>query len=238
MITSSRKMGSSVLFLRVFHDKGGKRCHVQGRRKTDDRIYFSSGGFVRRFMFETLEMTSVGAHRMEVVEYTCLELEAQNRWQFPNTQTFTCFLRSWTGKCANSKARRRGGHTCEALPHLLQLYSLGPNFSGWVNLIHIKFSRNSRDKLKPTAYLRKQAERVFSPDTTSPPFPLSSKLMSNIGSTVLVTLPHLSHLTSLWSWPAKVEWMMQLQETLVEPREVVWIWFSEEMKNSCASCWA
>ena len=32
--------------------------------------------------------------------------------------------------------------------------------------------------------------------------------------------------------------MMQLHETLVKPREVMWIWLRVLMKNSCASCWA
>jgi hypothetical protein len=57
-----------------------------------------------------------------------------------------------------------------------------------------------------------------------------------MGSTVLLTVPQRSQMTSLCSCPANVEWMMQLQETFVDPREVLWMWFSVEMKNSCASC--
>jgi hypothetical protein len=68
--------------------------------------------------------------------------------------------------------------------------------------------------------LLKQPANVLSAVTISPPFPFSSKLMSSIGSTVVVTFPHRSHFTSLCSEPAKVEWMMQLHDTFVDPREV------------------
>lgn len=67
---------------------------------------------------------------------------------------------------------------------------------------------------------------------------LISRLISIIGSTVLVMFPQRSHLTSLCNWPEKVEWTTQLQDTLVDPLEVEWIWFNAEMKNSWASCCA
>jgi len=101
-------------------------------------------------------------------------------------------------------------------------------------------------------YLLRQAVRVLSLWGVSAPalfltateperplvFLLISRLMSIIGSTVLVMFPQRSHLTSLCSWPEKVEWTTQLQDTFVDPREVEWIWFNAEMKNSWASCCA
>lgn len=70
----------------------------------------------------------------------------------------------------------------------------------------------------------KHAVSVFSPAAPAPSaLPLSSKLMSSMGSTVLVTLWQRPHTTSLCNCPAKVEWMMQLHETFVEPREVLWM---------------
>lgn len=68
-------------------------------------------------------------------------------------------------------------------------------------------------------YLRKHAAKVYS-CPASPPLPFNSKLTSNIGSVVVVILLHRSHLTSLCSKPSKVEWTMQMQESLVDPREV------------------
>lgn len=65
---------------------------------------------------------------------------------------------------------------------------------------------------------------------------LSSRLISSMGSTVLVTFPQRPHRTSLWSWPAKVLCTTQLHETLVLPREVVCRALSVLMKHSWASC--
>lgn len=107
-------------------------------------------------------------------------------------------------------------------------------------------------------HLLKQAVSVFSRPTPSlPPMPppvldvvawfperpppqllFISRLTSMSGSTVLVMVAHRSHLTSLCNCPEKVECTIQLQDTLVDPREVEWIWFKAEMKNSWASCWA
>ena len=66
--------------------------------------------------------------------------------------------------------------TCGDCLHLLQLYSFEPSVSGFMNLL----------KHEPSV-----ASESLSPST--------SKLMSNIGSTVDVTFPHLSHFTSLCS---------------------------------------
>src|SRR5262245_30391652 len=112
--------------------------------------------------------------------------------------------------------------TWEALPHFAQLHSFGPNFSGWVYLSSEESEIHRYPRVQQFKNLLKHAASV-SP-ITSPLFPFlsTSKLTSNMGSTVLVTLPHLSHFTSLWSWPANVLWMMQLQETLVLPLEVWW----------------
>ena len=81
---------------------------------------------------------------------------------------------------------------------------------------------------------------MFSPAVINSllPLPLSSRLTSNMGSTVVVTFPQRSQRTSLCSWPANAEWMIQLHDTFVDPRDVEWIWFSAKMKNSCASCCA
>ena len=114
---------------------------------------------------------------------------------------------------------RRGGRkarlTCGVCLHLLQLYSFEPRVSGFVNLL----------RHDPSV-----ASVSLSPST--------SRLISSIGSTVDVMVPHLSHFTSLCSWPKKVVCMIQLHETFVDPREVAWIWFSAVMKNSWASCCA
>ncbi len=62
--------------------------------------------------------------------------------------------------------------------------------------------------------------------------------MSSMGSDLSATVPQRSHLTSLCNSPAKVEWIMQMHCSDVDPLDVAWIWLRAVMKYSCASCCA
>lgn len=99
-------------------------------------------------------------------------------------------------------------------------------------------------------------------DTAAPFFFFSRgrnpKLISSIGSNVVVTLLHFRHVTLDWSTPANVLWTMHEQFDMVWPswEKVVshhnwndlvsqllpshplWILFNAPIKNSWASCWA
>lgn len=87
------------------------------------------------------------------------------------------------------------------------------------------------------AFETNRCRQLSNVSSSSLPRPLSSKLTSIIGSKALFTLPHLPHSTSLWSSPACVVCITHTHEILVEPRELTWIWLSNAMKHSWASCW-
>jgi hypothetical protein len=76
------------------------------------------------------------------------------------------------------------------------------------------------------AHLVRQSARVFSPMTVGTPTsfmpPRKSKLKSRNGSVESVTLPHCPQRTSERSWPAKVEWTMQVQLELAHPGVLEW----------------
>jgi len=229
----SRKDGNAVLLFHFLHDKSGERRHIERSRKADWCINFVRRRLVSWLMFESLNTDEPVRHWKKSKTGRHLELKAQHWWKLSNAQSLTCLL--------------VGGLSAGEWPLEKKAYMRGfPTFTAavffWSQLLRLRKSAHKfrwlRDRSFIKTHLRKHAANVFSPDTTSPPFPFSSRLMSNIGSTVLVTFPQRSHFTSLCSWPANVEWMTQLHETLVEPREVMWIWFNADIKNSCASCWA
>ena len=215
------------------HYKRRVRSHVQRSWNADWGIDLLSRGFVGCFMFETL-LPTLAQHDM---------IAFWSRWLWIGKRELEGVFGCWDAyllpvmSCQwESGESRRDRRWIGRLCCICYSYTLLRQ----VSLVWYTWRGKQGPVNKNTrSYLRRQEARVFSPLPPSP-FPLSfnSKLISNMGSTVDVTFPHFSHFTSLCNCPAKTLCTMQLQETLVEPREVVWIWFRARMKNSWASCWA
>ena len=121
-------------------------------------------------------------HSLVTFETRCtIQLRRTLNWMLRtggSSRMLSCFV-----TCCNSArqiecvwARGDVQPTCGICLHLLQLYSFEPSVSGFVNLL----------RHDPSV-----ASASLSPST--------SRLISNIGSTVDVTFPHLSHFTSLCS---------------------------------------
>lgn len=91
------------------------------------------------------------------------------------------------------------------LPHLLQLYSFVPNFSGWVYR-----SRQSASELGPS-FFSSIPRTLLTPLDLLRRVGLRSNEMSRIGSNADVTLAQFKQVTSDCKTPANVLWITQLQ---------------------------
>lgn len=153
----------------------------------------------------------------------------------------SCFVASWN-----------------VFPHLLQLYSLGPSFSGCVYR-----SKQSSNVLPCLPRVASSAlnRRPFLSATPLLLFPPSSlllllaaadpgacffffstgrrpRLMSSMGSHVVVMFLQRRHVTLDCNSPANVLWMMHSQWDSFCSSHPAWMLFRALIKNSWASCWA
>lgn len=195
------------------HPVRGVVDHVDARRETDASLDLACGRFVRGGVLESLNKNEQRT-KAGVDGTTNLELEAKHRRELPNAQSFTCLRSTIRTDSVRLSATR---HTLDAFEHLLHVYMV-PSFSGCVYLSK-KDVRLRRIPPRQKTHFLKHDSRVTSWPAAEP-LPLTSKLISNIGSGVELTFPHRSHLTSLCSVPSNVECTMQMQEAAVFPLDV------------------